>query len=127
MPKPPKIDRKDWRNLDISEWNVTTFLVYFADMNRELFGVAEYLPLRNWKFEQGVIKRAITDHGTEALRRAFDECFRTYRPTREYPMLTAGFAVAYRINAVLPRIKADLVAKVAEEQPVDYGEVAAWL
>jgi len=128
LPKPPKIDRKDWRNLPSEQWNVRSFHVFFADMNAELFGATDYVPLRNWAFEQGVIKRAITEHGAVALRRAFDEAFRTYRPTREYPILTAGFAVAYRINSVLPRIKAEMAAEKAEvDGAPDYSEVAAWL
>ncbi|GMK47589.1 hypothetical protein PghCCS26_47190 [Paenibacillus glycanilyticus] len=128
----PKINRSDWRNLPDSEWNVRTFHAYFSDMNAECYGSSPYLPRRNWAFEQGALKRAIAEHGAELLRQAFDECFRTYRPTREYPILTAGFCIAYRINGIIP----GLVAKKAEEErraaelqkeSVSYSEVAAWL
>lgn len=105
-PAQPKINTADWRNLPIDRWNVRTITQMFVDLNREYYGV-EYAPLRNWSFEQGVIKRALTEHGAELLRQAFDECFRDYRPTAQYPILTAGFAVAYRINTIIPRLKAE--------------------
>lgn len=119
-------ERLDWRALPVDEWNTLTFHAYFADQNRDLFNVADYVPLRNWRFEQALIKRAIDEHGAAILKRAFDECFRTYRPTREYPLLTAGFAIAYRINTLLPRLKAEeravelIQAETAAGDP-DYG------
>lgn len=128
-PRVTAAQRKDWRNLPFDDWNVVTVHSYFADMNRELFGI-DYAPMRNWSFEQGVIKRALSEHGAEVLKRAFDECFRTYKPTREYPLLTAGFAISYRINGMIPRIKAEIQREKAEEQSsetVDYGELASWL
>lgn len=108
--------RKDWRNLPTVEWNTVTFHVYFADMNREHYGVDSYMPMRNYGFEQAQIKRAIDAHGPELLRAAFDECFRQYRPTREYPILTAGFCVSYRINSILPRLIAERAEKERREQ-----------
>jgi hypothetical protein len=125
-----KPNRKDWRNLPLDQWNTLTFHAYFADMNRELFGIETYLPMRNWGFEQAQIKRALSLYGAEILRAAFDECFRTYRPTREFPLLTAGFAISYRINSVIPRILAERERKEASG-PVNNGksasELAAWL
>lgn len=130
MPK-TKIDRSDWRNLPADQWNVRTFHAYFADMNAELYGASPYLPMRNWAFEQGVLKRAITEHGTELLRQAFDECFRTYTPTHEYPILTAGFCVAYRINAIIPRLRAEKererMQAVESVEMTDYSELESWL
>ncbi|WP_010494986.1 hypothetical protein [Paenibacillus elgii] len=130
-----KINRKDWRNLPPEQWNVASFHAYFADMNREFYGVETYVPMRNWRFEQGVLKRAIDEHGPVMLRAAFDECFRTYRPTREYPLLTAGFAVAYRLNTIIPRLLAEQAAeerKEREREAAEVGrpgvdEVVAWL
>lgn len=107
--------RRDWKSLDYADWNTLTIHSYFADMNRELFGITEYLPMRNWSFEQGVIKRALDEHGAELLRRAFDEIFRTYRPTREYPLLTAGFAINYRLNTLIPKMRAEMEAERASE------------
>lgn len=130
-----RIDSRDWRNCPIERWNTNTFHAYFADMNREMFGV-EYAPMRNWSFEQGALRNAIKAHGPELLRQAFDECFRTYRPTREYPILTAGFCVNYRINAIIPRLKAEQAEQaekeridrlIPEESPITIEDVAVWL
>jgi hypothetical protein len=124
--------RKDWRTLPLTDWNPLTFHAYFADMNREHYGIDEYLPTRNWGFEQRQLKVAIESHGAVTLKAAFDEMFRTYRPTREYPILTAGFAISYRLNAELARMRAN--QRRANPQPYvnDDGnltadEVAAWL
>lgn len=104
--KDTKVNRKDWRNLPYDDWNTLTVHAYFADMNAERYGV-DYLPMRNWSFEQGIIKRALTQHGAELLHAAFNECFREYQPAPSYPILTAGFAISYRINAVIPKLLAD--------------------
>ncbi|GIQ64896.1 hypothetical protein PACILC2_34640 [Paenibacillus cisolokensis] len=125
MPK-PKRNTDDWRNLPYEYWNVRTLHAYFADRNRELYGVDPYLPMRNWRFEQGVLKRALTEYGAETLHRAFDVIFREYRPSRDYPYLTAGFAVAYRLNAVLPRILAEKERK-NDAGETDYNELKGWL
>ncbi|MCR8843138.1 hypothetical protein NQ117_05550 [Paenibacillus sp. SC116] len=120
--------RKDWRNLPYDQWNVLTVQAYFADMNRELFGIESYLPMRNYGFEQGVIKRALSEHGAELLKRAFDDCFREYRPTREYPLLTAGFVISYRINTIIPRLKAEIKRdEQTKDITVDFAELAKLL
>ena len=137
-PKSPRISREqrmDWRNLPIEHWNVLTFTTYFAEMNEEYFGVprGDYLPMRNWRTEQGMLKRAIDEHGSTLLRAAFDECFRTHRVNRKYPILTAGFACSYLINGVIAaaqsRIRAEEQRKEADEERegMDLAEVSAWL
>lgn len=135
-PSKPRItaeQRRDWRNLPTTDWNVMTFIAFFAGMNAELFGAETYLPMRNYAFEQGVLKRAITQHGPEILRTACEEAFRSYRPAREYPLLTAGFCVSYRINTIIPEllaIKADEARRNAElktDSDTDYGALSAML
>jgi hypothetical protein len=54
--------------------------------------------------EQRLIKSAIEKHGPDKLRAAFELCFDEYTPTREYPILTAGFALSYMVNRIMPRI-----------------------
>ncbi|RAU96873.1 hypothetical protein DQG13_19725 [Paenibacillus sp. YN15] len=122
--------RKDWRTLPVSEWNTLTFTVYFTEKNAELYGV-EYVPLRNWRFEQAQIKRMLDAYGPEILRQACEECFRDYKPTREYPVLTAGFALSYRVNTIIPRLVAERAreerrAEVVREGP-SVTELEAWL
>lgn len=131
----PKIDRGDWRNINYDKWNVRTFHAYFADMNAELYGVDKYLPMRNWGFEQGAIKQAIAEHGAELLRLAFDECFRDYKTSHAYPILTAGFALSYRINSIIPKLKSEQAerARLAAEKErinassINHAELDAWL
>lgn len=130
----PRVNTKDWRNLTYDKWNVLTVHTYFADMNAELFGVEAYLPMRNWGFEQGAIKHTLSEHGAELLRLAFDECFRDYRPTRDYPILTAGFCLSYRVNGIIPKLKAEQAEEVrlaaekerVETVTIDHAELEAW-
>lgn len=114
--------RKDWRSLPYEHWNTITFHAYFEDMNRELYGVEKYFPMRNWDFEKGVLKRELTKYGAATLRSAFDECFRTYKPTPQYPILTAGFAVAYRINSIIPRLLAEQAAAERRKSTIAEAE-----
>ncbi|UKS30217.1 hypothetical protein LOZ80_15255 [Paenibacillus sp. HWE-109] len=87
--------------------------------------------MRNWSFEQAVIKRNLTQYGGEVLREVFDEAFREYKPTRDYPQLTAGFVLSYVASRLLPRILAEKEARerraAAEVSGPSAGEVAAWL
>jgi hypothetical protein len=129
----PRINTKEWRDLPYDKWTTASVLAYFTEMNTELYGM-EYAPMRNYGFEQGAIKQALTKHGAELLRQAFDECFRDYRPNREYPILTAGFALSYRVNGIIPRLKAEQAEKdrlTAErerisEVTIDHKELEKW-
>ncbi|NOU98425.1 hypothetical protein GC097_00090 [Paenibacillus sp. LMG 31457] len=105
------------------------------DRNRELYGVEQYVPYRNWAAEQALIKRNLTQYGAEVLREVFDQAFREYRPTRDYPQLTAGFVLSYVASRILPRVLAKREAEkearerraATEEGGPSAGEVAAWL
>ena len=127
----PKNDRKDWRNLPTASWNTTTFHAYFAEMNRDRFGVEIYVPLRNWGFEQRQIKAAIERYGAEVVREVCDQAFAEYRPTRDYPQLTAGFVLSYMASRILPRALAEKEARerlASSTCPtLDVEEVVTWL
>lgn len=120
---PLKINHSEWRTLPYASWNVRTAHAMFAELNREHYDV-NYVPFRNWAVERGMIKNALAEHGPELLRAAVEEAFRTYRPTQEYPLLTAGFAIAYRVNALIPKLK---IAQSGAVEPVDVDTVRAWL
>lgn len=127
--KPPKqritVERRaDWRNLPTADWNVRTFHAFFIDMNRERYGL-EYAPMRNWAFEQGALKRAIDAHGPELLRAACEVAFEGYRPTPTYPLLTAGFCIAFQVNGIIPRLQAEAARKEREGQREVNGGVSA--
>jgi len=123
-------ERRNWRELPYEHWNTLTVHAYFTDKNEEMYGAAEYLPMRNWGFEQGAIKRALDQHGAEVLHRAFDEIFRTHRPSQAYPILTAGFAISYRLNTLIPNIKAEMERERSElggSADIDVDEIIGYL
>ena len=124
-------ERKDWRNLPYSDWNVMTVQSMVADLNAERFSVEKYIPLRGYGFEQGVIKRALTEYGAAALRETIERAFAEYRPTTQYPQLTAGFLIAYMLPRVMPQVLAEGQrkerAEVAAEGAMSAEEMANWL
>ncbi|MDR9852956.1 hypothetical protein RJP21_04995 [Paenibacillus sp. VCA1] len=134
MPR-PKItaeQRKDWRNLPLEHWNTATVHAMVIDMNAEKFGVSKYIPLRGWSFEQGIIKRSLTEYGAAALRESIERAFAEYRPSAQYPQLTAGFLIAYMLPRIMPQVLAEQKRKdQADAHPVNGGmsaeEVAGWL
>jgi len=130
----PRVNTKEWRNLPYNKWTTATVLAYFVEMNAELYGM-EYAPMRNYGFEQGAIKQALIKHGAELLHLSFIECFREYKSTRDYPILTAGFCLSYRVNGIIPRLKAEHAERErlsAEKErastvTIDHAELEAWL
>jgi hypothetical protein len=128
-PAPPKINAKDWRNLPTSAWNTLTVLAFFIEMNREKFGVEDYVPMRNYGFEQRQIKSSLDRYGPEVMREVFTQAFAEYRPTRAYPILTAGFTISFVASRLLPRILADKAERErmeAEQDSVALTEPIAW-
>ncbi|WP_419884877.1 hypothetical protein [Paenibacillus sp. B-A-8] len=131
-PAKPKItadQRKDWRNLPLADWNVLTCHAMIIELNAERFGVEKYVPMRGWQFEQGVLKRSLADYGAPALRETIERAFTEYKPTREYPQLTAGFLVAYLLPRIMPQVLANGQrkerVKAAQETAVVNGGMTA--
>lgn len=120
---PTKINaaqRKDWRNLPLEHWNTATVHAMVIDLNAEKFGVEKYVPMRGWGFEQGAIKRVLTEYGAEALRETIERAFAEYRPTRQYPQLTAGFLIAYMLPRIMPQVLAEAEAKKRRQEAESY-------
>jgi hypothetical protein len=115
----PKItadQRKSWRTLPLDDWNTLTVMTQIIDLNRERYGVDPYIPAAGgWRYEQGVIKRALTLYGAEALRETIECAFAEHRVTAQYPQLTAGFLITY----MLPRIMAQVLAEVKRKERVE--------
>lgn len=122
-PKPPKINPRDWRNLPTPAWNTLSLLAFTADMNREKYGVEEYVPFRNWAVERGMVKTALERYGPEVMRKVFTQAFAEYRPSRDYPILTAGFVISYVMSRLLPRILAEKAERERMEAEQACGEV----
>ncbi|MEI2280748.1 hypothetical protein [Paenibacillus polysaccharolyticus] len=91
-------------------------------MNRDHYGVTVYIPMRGYGFEQGVLKRALTDYGALALRESITRAFREYKPTPQYPQLTAGFLIAYLLPRIMPQVLAEQAR--AEKQAEYCGDSA---
>lgn len=130
----PKItaeQRADWRNLPLEHWNVRTIHAMIIDLNAEKFGVDKYVPMRGWGFEQGVIKRELTEYGAEALRETIERAFAEYKPSASYPQLTAGFLIAYMLPRIMPQVLAEEKrrdrAEEAAEGAMSAEEMASWL
>lgn len=107
--------RADWRNLPLEHYNVRTIHAMIIDLNAEKFGADKYVPMRGWGFEQGVIKRELTEYGAEALRETIERAFAEYRPTAQYPQLTAGFLIAYMLPRIMPQVLAEQKRKASAE------------
>lgn len=99
--------RRDWRNLPLEHWNTATVHAMVIELNAEKFAVEKYVPMRGWGFEQGAVKRTLTEYGAVSLRETIERAFAEYRPTREYPQLTAGFLIAYMLPRIMPQVLAN--------------------
>jgi len=119
---------KDWRNRDLSDWNVVSFTEYLRDKHREQFGV-DYAPFGGkWAIEQGILGDLIgTQSRTNpkpraasnaAVKRFIDETFAQYKPTAQYPGTSFGFMWIYRKN-VWQQIQAEELARESREQAVE--------
>lgn len=132
-PPKPKItadQRKDWRNLPLTDWNTLTVQVMITELNRERYGVETYIPAAGgYRFEQGVIKRALTLYGAPALRETIERAFAEHRVTPQYPQLTAGFLITYMLPRIMPQVLANGQrkerVKAAQESEVVNGGMTA--
>ncbi|MEC0167917.1 hypothetical protein [Paenibacillus graminis] len=125
--------RKDWRTLPLADWNTLTVMTQIIDLNRERYGIDVYIPAAGgYRFEQGVIKRALTLYGSEALRETIERAFAEHRVTTQYPQLTAGFLITYILPRIMPQVLAEAKRKERVESAVVNGgmtaeEIAGWL
>jgi hypothetical protein len=101
MASKTRVSTKDWRNLPLEKWNVTTFHVYLKDRNIEKYGVEEYVPFgrgpvgRRWSQEKGQIKWAINKYGNEVVKLFIDKCFVVHKFNPRFPVLSFGFMFTY--------------------------------
>jgi hypothetical protein len=131
----PRIKTSDWRNLPYDKWNTLTVTSMVTELHAERFGELTYVPFRNWSVERGVIKRNLTQYGGEVIAEFFTQAFAEYRPTPQYPILTAGFALSYVASRIIPQILASRQRKelaekareLADANTPSEGDVIAWL
>ncbi|MEK3836506.1 hypothetical protein [Paenibacillus sp. FSL R7-0128] len=118
--------RKDWRNLPAADWNTLTVMTQIIDLNRERYGIDVYIPAAGgYRYEQGVIKRALTLYGAEALRETIERAFAEHRVTTQYPQLTAGFLITYMLPRIMAQVLAEGKRKEREEQREVNGGMTA--
>lgn len=118
--------RKDWRTLPLVDWNTLTVQVMITDLNRERYGVDAYIPAAGgYRFEQGVIKRALTLYGAEALCETIERAFAEHHVTAKFPQLTAGFLITYMLPRIMPQVLAEAKRKERAESAVLNGGMTA--
>ena len=118
--------RKDWRNLPLADYNTLTIQSMVTDLNRERYGVETYIPAAGgYRFEQGVIKRALTLYGAEALRETIERAFAEHRVTPQYPQLTAGFLITFMLPRIMPQVLANGQRRERAETAVVNGGMSA--
>jgi hypothetical protein len=121
-----KIPVKDWRNLPIEKWTLTTFRQYLADQHEQRYGI-KYVT-RSFAIEGRWLKSMIAEHGAEVVRAFIDACFAEYRPTRDYPGLNFSFMFSYQRSRVLPKVLADMQRKQRRSQQTEPAEdLTDWL
>ncbi|WP_026593433.1 hypothetical protein [Bacillus sp. UNC437CL72CviS29] len=101
-----RISTKDFRNLPIEKWNVTTFREYLKHEHEERYKIP-YVT-RSYAMEGRMLKRSLAEYNQEVLKRFIDACFADYKPTREYPGLNFAFMYSYMRSRLLLRILDEL-------------------
>ncbi|MDP1457911.1 hypothetical protein Q8G37_15805 [Bacillus wiedmannii] len=106
-----RISTKDFRNLPIEKWNVTTFREYLKHVHEERYKIP-YIT-RSYAMEGRMLKMSLAEYNQEVLKRFIDACFADYEPTREYPGLNFAFMYSYMRSRLLPRILEEIRRKGA--------------
>lgn len=106
-----RISTKDFRNLPIEKWNVTTFREYLKHEHEERYNIP-YVT-RSYAMEARMLKTFIAEYKTEATKRFIDTCFADYKPTREYPGLNFAFMYSYMRSRLLPKVLEEIRRKSA--------------
>lgn len=106
-----RISTKDFRNLPIEKWNVTTFREYLKHVHEERYKIP-YVT-RSYAMEGRMLKMSLAEYNQEVLKRFIDACFADYKSTREYPGLNFAFMYSYMRSRLLPRILEEIRRKGA--------------
>ncbi|PFS24330.1 hypothetical protein COK65_30805 [Bacillus thuringiensis] len=106
-----RISTKDFRNLPIEKWNVTTFQEYLKHEHEERYKIP-YVT-RSYAMEGRMLKMSLAEYNQEVLKRFIDACFADYKPTREYPGLNFAFMYSYMRSRLLPRVLEEIRRKEA--------------
>lgn len=106
-----RISTKDFRNLPIEKWNVTTFREYLKHVHEERYKIP-YVT-RSYAMEGRMLKTFIAEYKPGATKLFIDACFADYKSTREYPGLNFAFMYSYMRSRLLPRVLGEIRRKGA--------------
>ncbi|MGF1433321.1 hypothetical protein ACQUW6_03555 [Bacillus thuringiensis] len=106
-----RISTKDFCNLPIEKWNVTTFREYLKHEHEERYKIP-YVT-RSYAMEGRMLKMSLAEYNQEVLKQFIDVCFADYKPTREYPGLNFAFMYSYMRSRLLPRVLEEIRRKSA--------------
>jgi hypothetical protein len=121
-----KISVKDWRNLPVDNWTVTTFRQYLADKHEQHYGIK--YTARNYAVEGRWLKSMVAEHGAEVVKAFIDGCLKEYRPTQDYPGINFAFMFSYQRSRILPRVMAEVKRKQGVQRAVEETEdLSDWL
>jgi hypothetical protein len=112
-----KISVKDWRNLPIEQWNVTTVRCYLADQHLAKLGIP-YIT-KNYQTEGSMIKSTISQFGPEATKLFIDKCLDDYTPKKDYPGISYGFMYGFMRSRIMPIALAELKRKQSVQRAED--------
>ena len=110
----PRVNTRDWLNLPVDKWNVTTFRAYMAHLHQEKFGIP-YVT-NNYAVEGRFIKDTFEKYGKEATKRFIERCFDMYKPTPQYPGINYGIMYSYMRQRILPQVLKELAAEKLRKQ-----------
>jgi hypothetical protein len=85
---------------------VTQIREHLRQRHLDLYGI-DYVT-NNHAFEGRQLKAMIAEYGADVVKRFVDECFRTYKPTRDYPGSNFAFMFSFMKARVLPRVLAEV-------------------
>ncbi|MBH8600937.1 hypothetical protein [Thermoactinomyces sp. CICC 23799] len=69
---------KNWRELDINDWNAITFYEYLKYMHLKTYGTK--YSVKNMVMHNGLVKRVYQKHGKQATKRFIELCFHRFKP-----------------------------------------------
>jgi hypothetical protein len=102
---------------------VTLVRDHLRDRHLDLYGI-DYVT-NNYAMEGRQLKSMIAEYGAEVVKRFVNECFRDYKPTRQYPGLNFAFMYSYQRARVLPRVLAEMKREEEREARGPAQEMSA--
>lgn len=88
-----KTNYKNYRELEVAEWNATSFREFAKDLHLARFGVP-YVA-NNIRVENGMISAAAKAWGKPVVKKFIEVCINEYTPSANYPGVNFAFMYSY--------------------------------